>query len=132
MWIPLLRINNTPDLDLPVVIVTVAQPGAAPSELETQVTRRVEDAIAGLGDVRHIISTVVDGASTTAVEFALGKNIDRATNDVRDRIGSVVQNLPEEAPRLSVAIAGVVEPRADPGPRGHRCRVRHPTAARTP
>lgn len=93
---PLLRINNTPDLDLPVVIVTVAQPGAAPSELETQVTRRVEDAIAGLGDVRHIISTVVDGASTTAVEFALGKNIDRATNDVRDRIARIRADLPAE------------------------------------
>jgi HAE1 family hydrophobic/amphiphilic exporter-1 len=91
---PLLRINNTPDLDLPVVVVTVLQPGAAPSELETQVTRRVEDAVAGLGDVRHITSTVVDGTSTTVVEFVLGKNIDQATNDVRDRVARIRSDLP--------------------------------------
>jgi HAE1 family hydrophobic/amphiphilic exporter-1 len=91
---PLLRINNTPDLDLPVVVVTVAQPGAAPTELETQVTRRVEDAVAGLGDVRHITSTVLDGASTTVIEFVLGKNIDRATNDVRDRVARIRADLP--------------------------------------
>ena len=91
---PSLRINNTPDLDLPAVIVTVAQPGAAPSELETQVTRRVEDAVAGLGDVKHITSTVVDGASTTAIEFAVGTNVDRATNDVRDKVSQIRADLP--------------------------------------
>ncbi|WP_338665358.1 efflux RND transporter permease subunit [Pararoseomonas sp. SCSIO 73927] len=91
---PSLRINNTPDLDLPAVVVTVAQPGAAPSELETQVTRRVEDALAGLGDVKHITSTVVDGASTTAIEFAVGTNVDRATNDVRDKVAQIRADLP--------------------------------------
>ncbi len=91
---PMLRINNTPDIDLPAVMVTVAQPGTAPSELETQVTRRVEDSIAGLGDVKHITSTVVDGASTTVVEFALGKDIDRATNDVRDKVAQIRADLP--------------------------------------
>jgi HAE1 family hydrophobic/amphiphilic exporter-1 len=93
---PMLRINNMPDIDLPVVVVTVMQPGAAPSELETQVTRRVEDAVAGLGDVRHIMSTVVDGTSTTAIEFALGKNVDRATNDVRDRVARIRTDLPAD------------------------------------
>jgi HAE1 family hydrophobic/amphiphilic exporter-1 len=91
---PSLRINNTPDIDLPAVVVTVAQPGAAPSELETQVTRRVEDALSGLGDVKHITSTVVDGASTTVVEFELGQNIDRATNDVRDKVAQIRSDLP--------------------------------------
>ncbi|MBV1797944.1 efflux RND transporter permease subunit [Siccirubricoccus sp. G192] len=97
---PWLRINNTPDLDLPAVVVTIAQPGAAPAELETQVTRRVEDAVAGLGDVKHITSTVVDGASTTVIEFVLGKDIDRATNDVRDKVAQIRTFLP----------AGVREP----------------------
>ena len=76
---PALRVNNTPDIDLPAVVVTVAQPGAAPSELETQVTRRVEDAIAGLGDVKHITSIVADGASTTVDVGALRADVaDRA------------------------------------------------------
>jgi HAE1 family hydrophobic/amphiphilic exporter-1 len=91
---PSLRINNTPDLDLPAVVVTVLQPGAAPSELETQVTRRIEDAVAGLGDVKHITSVVQDGTSTTVIEFALGKNPDRATNDVRDKVSQIRADLP--------------------------------------
>jgi HAE1 family hydrophobic/amphiphilic exporter-1 len=91
---PGLRINNTPDIDLPAVVVTVAQPGAAPTELETQVTRRVEDAVAGLGEVKHITSTVVDGASTTVVEFELGKDIDRGTNDVRNKVAQIRSDLP--------------------------------------
>ena len=93
---PFLRINTNPDIDLPAVVVTVAQPGAAPAELETQVTRRVEDAVSGLGDVRHITSTVMDGASTTAVEFALGKNIDQAVSDIRDRLAQIRAELPAD------------------------------------
>ncbi|UFN49951.1 efflux RND transporter permease subunit [Roseomonas sp. OT10] len=93
---PFLRINVNPDIDLPAVVVTVAQPGAAPSELETQVTRRVEDAVSGLGDVRHITSTVTDGASTTAVEFALGKDIDQAVSDIRDRLSRIRSDLPAD------------------------------------
>lgn len=91
---PMLRINNSPDIDLPAVVVSIVQSGAAPSELESQVTRRVEDAVAGLGDVKHISSTIVDGSSTTIIEFALGKNIDRATNDVRDKIAQIRADLP--------------------------------------
>jgi HAE1 family hydrophobic/amphiphilic exporter-1 len=75
-------------------MVTVAQPGAAPSELETQVTRRVEDAVAGLGDVKHITSIVQDGVSLTVVEFTLGKSVDRATNDVRDKVAQIRSDLP--------------------------------------
>jgi multidrug efflux pump subunit AcrB len=91
---PTLRINNTPDLDLPAVLVTILQPGAAPSELETQVTRRVEDAVAGLGDVKRISSFVQDGTSTTVIEFAIGKSVDRATNDVRDKVAQIRAELP--------------------------------------
>ena len=93
---PRLRINNNPDVDLPSVVVTVLEPGAAPAELETQVTRRIEDAVAGLGDIKHITSTVTDGASTTLIEFNIGKNVDRAVNDVRDKVTQTRVNLPAD------------------------------------
>jgi multidrug efflux pump subunit AcrB len=93
---PRLRINNNPDIDLPSVMVTVLEPGAAPAELETQVTRRIEDAVAGLGDIKHITSTVTDGASTTLIEFNIGKNVDRAVNDVRDKVTQTRVNLPAD------------------------------------
>jgi len=92
-----LRINNTPDVDIPVVIVTVALPGAAPSELETQVTRLVEDSVAGLGAVKHITSTVSDGISSTTIQFQLGVNLDRMTNDVRNAVAGIRDRLPANA-----------------------------------
>ena len=58
-----LGIDENPNIDVPLVSVTVTQLGAAPAELETQVTRKVEDSIAGIGNIKHISSTVNDGAS---------------------------------------------------------------------
>ncbi|MDF2997080.1 MAG: efflux transporter permease subunit [Xanthobacteraceae bacterium] len=92
-----LRQNNTPDMDIPTIIVTVTQPGAAPSELETQVARIVEDAVAGLGNVEHIRSTLVEGAATITIEFALGIDVDRATNDVRNAVSAITGDLPADA-----------------------------------
>jgi multidrug efflux pump subunit AcrB len=91
-----MRINNNPDVDLPLVVVTAVRPGAAPSELETQVTRLIEDSIAGLGQVRHINSTVVDGASTTFIEFELGVDHERVTNDVRNAMSNLRGSLPQD------------------------------------
>ena len=91
-----LRINNMPDTDIPTVTVTVTRTGAAPTEMETQVTRLVEDSVAGLGNVEHIRSTVNEGSSSTNVEFALGTDIDRATDDVRNAVQSIRANLPSD------------------------------------
>jgi multidrug efflux pump subunit AcrB len=89
-----LGINQFPDVDIPMVTVSVAQPGAAPAELETQVTRIVENAVATVGDVSHIMSTMSDGMSSTMIEFQFGKNLDRAVNDVRDAVTRVRGDLP--------------------------------------
>ncbi len=87
-------ITDSSNIDLPLVSVTVTQSGAAPEELETQVTRLVEDAVANLGRIKEITSTVTDGASETDVEFTLGTNTDRAVNDVRDAISKIRSSLP--------------------------------------
>jgi len=91
-----LRINNMPDIDIPTVTVSVSWSGAAPTEMETQITRLIEDSVAGLGNVNHIRSTVSEGSSSTSVEFAMGTNIDRATDDVRNAVSSVRSSLPED------------------------------------
>lgn len=90
-----LPINANPRVDFPVVNVAITQPGAAPSELENAITRRVEGAIAGLAGIRHITSTLSEGTSLTTVEFQLGIDTDRATNDVRDAIARVRSELPQ-------------------------------------
>jgi multidrug efflux pump subunit AcrB len=89
-----LPVTRFPNLDIPVVAVTVTQIGAAPSELETQVTKRVEDAVANLAGVKNLISTVTDGQSVTAIEFRLEVNVDRAVNDVKDAIAKIRAELP--------------------------------------
>jgi multidrug efflux pump subunit AcrB len=89
-----LPITMMPNIDLPLISVTVTDNGSAPSELETQVTKPVEDALAGLTGVRHMISTVTDGQSTTAVIFNLEVSTDRALNDVKDAVAEIRGNLP--------------------------------------
>ena len=90
-----MQVNNAPDIDFPAAIVSVAQPGAAPNELETQVTQRVESAIRGITGVEELSSTVTEGNSTTFVQFKLGTPTDRAVNDVRNAISQIRSNLPE-------------------------------------
>lgn len=93
-----MRVNNFPDIDFPLVVVAAGQPGAAPPELESQVTRVIEDALTGLNGVRHVSSTVGDGVSNTAVEFEIGTDLERATNDVRNAVASVRADLPQDIP----------------------------------
>ncbi|MGI9479591.1 MAG: efflux RND transporter permease subunit, partial [Hyphomicrobiaceae bacterium] len=87
-------VKRFPNIDIPVVTVQITQPGASPVELETQVTKKVENAVAGITGVKHILSNVVEGASTTTLEFELGIPIDRATNDVKDAVDRLRSELP--------------------------------------
>ncbi len=89
-----LPVTRFPNIDVPIVSVVITQSGAAPAELETQVTKIVEDAVANITGVKHIVSTLTDGTSTTAIEFRLETNTDRALNDVKDAIAKKRGDLP--------------------------------------
>ncbi len=89
-----LGVNQWPDVDFPMIVVTVTRPGAAAAELETDVTRKVEDAVVGINGLDHIRSTVVEGASTTILEFEVGHPTDTALNDARDAVTRIRQQLP--------------------------------------
>ncbi|HRD77117.1 MAG TPA: efflux RND transporter permease subunit, partial [Hyphomicrobiaceae bacterium] len=89
-----LPITRFPNIDVPIVQVRVYQAGTAPTELEAQVTKKIEDAIAGVNGVKHMTSTVTEGASLTVIEFRLETNADRALNDVKDAIARVRSELP--------------------------------------
>lgn len=89
-----LPVTKFPNIDVPIIQVHVYQSGAAPSELETQVTKKVEDAIAGVVGVKHITSTVTEGASLSVVEFELETDADRALNDVKDALARIRSDLP--------------------------------------
>ncbi len=90
-----LAVTRLPSADIPVISVAVSQFGAAPAELESQVTKTIEDGVSGVEGVRHISSSITDGLSLTTIQFALETNTDRALNDVKDAVTRVRSNLPQ-------------------------------------
>jgi hydrophobe/amphiphile efflux-1 (HAE1) family protein len=89
-----LPVTQFPNIDVPIIAVTVSQSGAAPAELESQVTKRIEDAISGIAGVKNINSTMADGGSTTAIEFRLEVPTAQALDDVKDAIAKIRSDLP--------------------------------------
>jgi HAE1 family hydrophobic/amphiphilic exporter-1 len=91
-----LPVKNFPNLTFPVVTVTVTQNGAAPAQMESQITRPVENALAGLTDVEEISSAVNQGVSTTSIEFEMGEDLQQKTDEVRSAIDRIRATLPRD------------------------------------
>src|SRR5690606_33280310 len=91
-----MKVQNFPDMDLPIVIVSAALPGAAPGQLESDVARKIENAIATTQGLKHITTTLVDGTATIAAEFQLEKPVQEAVDDVRSAVSRVRSDLPAD------------------------------------
>jgi Cation/multidrug efflux pump len=87
-------IKQFPNVEFPIVMVSVTQNGAAPSEVENQITRPIENALSSVAGVKHVSSTVVLGASTTTIEFELHSDMQKATDDVRSVVERTRAQLP--------------------------------------
>ncbi|MDB5424853.1 MAG: AcrB/AcrD/AcrF family protein, partial [Phenylobacterium sp.] len=98
-----LPVKHFPNVEFPAVAVTVTQNGAAPGEMETQVTRPVEDAVAGISNVRAISSSVTQGVSSTIIQFEIGDDLQKKTDEVRSRIDQARVSLPREIDPPSVS-----------------------------
>lgn len=98
-----LPVREYPDVDDPTVIVTVIYPGASAEVVEREVTEPIEEAVSGIDGLRQIRSSSRDGRSRVEVQFDLVRDLDLAAADVRDRIGSVRNELPEEAEEPEIA-----------------------------
>ena len=91
-----LPVKQFPNVSFPAVTVTVTQNGAAPGEMETQITRPIEDALASIPNVKTVRSSVVQGASTTTLEFELGEDLQKVTDQVRSKVDQARAQLPRE------------------------------------
>lgn len=91
-----MKVQNFPDIDLPTVTVTASLPGASPAQLETEVARKIENAVATLNGIKHIYTTVTDGTASVTVEFRLEKPTQEAVDDVRDAVSRVRSDLPAD------------------------------------
>jgi multidrug efflux pump subunit AcrB len=90
-----LPINLDPDVSFPAVNVNVSQPGAAPTEMETQIAQKVEGSISNIGNVRNMTTFIVEGQVNIFVLFEIGTPVDRAVTDVRDAVSKVRNDLPQ-------------------------------------
>ena len=92
-----LPLREYPDIDPPIVSVSTDYPGASANIVETRITEVVEDRISGIEGIKFISSSSSDGRSRINIEFDVGRDIEAAANDIRDRVSGIVDNLPEEA-----------------------------------
>ena len=97
-----LAIQNFPDMDLPTINVSATLDGAAPTQLETEVARTIEDSLASLSYLDHITTTITDGTVSIKVSFKLEKNSEAALNEVRNAVDSVKADLPAQMETPSV------------------------------
>ena len=98
-----LPIARFPDIAFPMVTVQVDLPGASPSQLETEVTRKIEDSVATIEGVKRVMSTVTEGSSNTAIEFVLETDLGTALDDVNDAVKRVRADLPQDIQEPIVA-----------------------------
>lgn len=92
-----LSLDLTPEVDIPFVTVQTVYPGAGPKEVETQVSKRIEDAVSTISKIDFIQSFSMDSVSLVTIRFEMGKDGDIATQEVKDKIDAILNNLPADA-----------------------------------
>ena len=92
-----LPVRELPKIDYPVVSVDTSYPGASAEVVDNEITERIEGVVNGIEGIKTIRSRSREGASSVSIEFEIDRDIDAASNDVRDRVGRIIQNLPDEA-----------------------------------
>ncbi|MCO6472603.1 MAG: efflux RND transporter permease subunit [Melioribacteraceae bacterium] len=119
-----LNLDQMPDVEVPYVTVQTVYPGAGPKEIETLVTKRIEDVIATVSQIESIESYSLDGVSIIIIEFNLDKNVDVANQEVKDKVDQILNELPDDAekpivqkvdirafPIIDVVLSGDMDPR---------------------
>jgi len=90
-----MKVQNDPDIEFPIVVVAISQPGAAPTEIENQITQKIEAALQSIQGVNNISSTAREGSSETSLEFEIGVDVIEALNDVKNAVDQVRGSLPD-------------------------------------
>jgi multidrug efflux pump subunit AcrB len=91
-----MKVQNFPDLELPTITVVASLPGAAPAQMESEVARKIENAVATVQGIKHIYTKVSDGGATVTAEFRLEKSTQEALDEVRSAVASVRADLPAD------------------------------------
>jgi len=92
-----LTLNHLPEVEIPYVTITTIYPGAGPKETETLITKKVEDAVSTISEIKRIESYNLDGVAITLIEFELSKDINVANQEVKDKVDQISNELPSDA-----------------------------------
>ncbi|MFQ3236619.1 MAG: multidrug efflux pump, partial [Paraglaciecola sp.] len=92
-----MSLREYPDIDPPIVSINTTYTGASASIIETRITQLLEDRISGIEGIKNITSSSSNGRSSISIEFSLARDIDAASNDVRERVSRALNNLPDQA-----------------------------------
>ncbi len=106
-----LGVDLFPKIDLPTIVVSVANPGASAEEIESEITKRIEDSVNTTSGIDTMQSTSIEGTSTVVIQFSLDKSGDVAAQEVRDKVNQVVPDLPETA---KAPVVQKIDPDAQP------------------
>ncbi len=119
-----LGLDLFPKVDIPTVTITTRLPGASPEEVESQITKRVEEAVNTISGLDELRSTTIEGRSQVFVAFILDRNIEEAANDVREKVATIVSQFPpgtespviekfdvDAAPVMALVVSGRRSPR---------------------
>jgi len=119
-----LNLDLQPDVELPFVTIQTIYPGAGPKEVETLISKRLEDAISTVTGIERIESYSLDGVSIVIIEFKIGKDVDVANQEIKDKVDAILNDLPEDAQKpivqkvdfkafsvLDVVLSGNLDPR---------------------
>ncbi|MBS1716302.1 MAG: efflux RND transporter permease subunit [Armatimonadetes bacterium] len=98
-----MRLEQNPDVSFGVVTIVTSYPGAGPEEINNLVSRKVEEAVSGVEGIREVTSTSREGFSLVVCSFEIGVDADRALNDVRSKVDTVINSLPKDALKPTVS-----------------------------
>ncbi len=88
-------VQDMPDIEFPLVIVSISQPGASPAEITNQITQKVESAVRSVEGVRQISATAVEGSTTVTAEFQIGDDVNAAVSEVKNAVDQIRGDLPD-------------------------------------
>jgi len=90
-------LDLTPDVDIPYINIQTVYPGAGPKEIETQITKKIEDAVSSVSKIDQITSYSMEGVSFVLLEFEMDKDVDVANQEVKDKVDAILAELPDDA-----------------------------------
>src|SRR5689334_3465897 len=92
-----MRVELNPKVDFPFIFVQTTYPGAGPEEIETQISKKIEDAVSGVNGIKTLTSSSQEGISAVSIEFNIGVDSSVAASDVREKVAAIRASLPQDA-----------------------------------